>query len=119
MKSAQEKRDLDIISLPYMGNFPDPDGFLDLLREGSAFPDDFEPSRKLFSRLSKDRFISNASERLRAYSASLRAFEDQRFVIPLHRIYLPILHAKGIGIQDTSYKYEAELKKIFWQMEGK
>lgn len=117
LNTAFDNHDFDIAGMPYVGNFPDPDGFLELLHDGSGFKKGFAPSKRLFSDLQKIRFVPDATKRLKAYADTLLKFEDQWYVIPIFRVNLPILHANGVRIPDTSYHYEAELKNIFWQVE--
>ena len=114
-----DNHDFDLISMPYMGNFPDPDGFLELLHEGIGFKQGFEPSKNLFKLLSEARFIADPTKRLRAYSSALTDFEALDYVIPLFHVNLPMLAKEGISIPDTSYRYEAELKNLFWQLQEK
>lgn len=119
LKASLDHFDFDLLSIPYMGNFPDPDGFLDLLHDGIGFKKGFEPSRKLFEKIEKARFISEAKIRLKAYADALLEFERLKYVIPLFQVNLPILFTNGIHVPDTSYRYEAELKNIFWQVEDR
>lgn len=115
MLEAHKSKAFDVIGLGYVGNFYDPDGFLDYLQEGSIFKKLFAPSRELFQKIAKARFIKNPVERLNAYTDALLQFENQYYVIPLFHINSPILHRKGIHLPDTSYRYEIELRNIYWQ----
>jgi hypothetical protein len=105
--------------MPYMGNFPDPDGFLELLHEGIGFRQGFEPSKTLFKLLSEARFIADPTQRLRAYSSALTDFEALDYVIPLLHVNLPMLAREGILIPDSSYRTEAELRNLIWQLQEK
>ena len=108
------KGDFDVLSLPYIGNFPDPDGFLEALRTGDKLKD-WAPGKQLFEEIDKIRHTANATTRLAQYSTVLQKFEGEWFVIPLFRVSLPILHREGIKIPETNYRYEANLRHIFWE----
>lgn len=110
-----DRRDYDLFSMPYMSNFADPDGFLDYVHPGRLFPGDFPPALRLFEELSHIRAEANDKVRLDRYSTSLREFEDGWYVIPLLSVNLPILSASGVHIPDTSYRFEAEWRDIYWE----
>lgn len=112
---TQQKHDFDIIGLGYVGNFSDPDGFLEILQEGSTFKKPFLPSRELLQKLAQARFIQDPGERLNAYTEALLHFENQYYVIPLFHMNAPILHRKDIHLPDNRYRDESELTKIYWK----
>jgi len=104
----------DIITGLYVGNFPDPDGFLDPLMETSKARFGVIPSRDLFTAIEKVRYVTPAEKRLEEYSRILRSFEDNWYLVPLYRISVPIIHNAQLSIPDTSFRYEAELWNMFW-----
>ena len=107
-------RDYDIISGPYIGNFPDPDGFLEPLNPESAINFESKSTEGLFKNLQVARFKSDPSERLESYSKIIREYEDNWSMIPLYRVNFPIVYNKNLEVPDSSYRYEAELWNIFW-----
>ncbi|HAZ08519.1 MAG TPA: hypothetical protein DCZ01_08380 [Elusimicrobia bacterium] len=110
-----DSRDYDLISIPYMSNFPDPDGFMDYLHPGRLFPADFKPSRDLLEALRRIPAGTHSKARLDLYAKALRTFEDEWYVIPLFNVGLPMLCAPGLHIPDTNYRFEAELRGIYWE----
>ena len=112
-----ESGDFDIISYSYMGNFPDPDGFLEPLRHTTKLGASVVPSKDLILQLNAVRHISDPKVRLNEYAEILKKFESEWYVIPLYRLNLPILYREHIHIPDTNFRYEANLRHIFWQVE--
>lgn len=109
-----DSRDYDLVSIPYMSNFPDPDGFMNYLHPGKLFPADFKPSLDLFDALRRIPAGTHTKARLDEYAKQLRAFEDEWYVIPLLNVGMPLLTARGLHIPDTSYRFEAEWRGIYW-----
>jgi len=110
-----DSRDYDLVSIPYMSNFPDPDGFMNYLHPGKLFPADFKPSLDLFDALRRIPAGTHDKARLDKYARELRKFEDEWFVIPLLNVGMPLLTAPGLHIPDTSYRFEAEWRAIYWE----
>ncbi len=113
-RKRRDAGDYDIAYLGYIGNFADPDGFLDCIKENN-FPCVDVDSKDFFASLSKIRFIPSSADRLNGYIKALRSFEDKWTVIPLYQTNIPILHHKDIVIPDTHYRYESELWSFLWK----
>lgn len=113
-RKRRDAGDYDIAYLGYIGNFSDPDGFLDCIQENN-FPGINVDSKVLFESIQQVRFASNKTDRLNGYIKALRQFEDQWTVIPLYQTSIPILHHKDIIIPDTHYRYESELWSFLWK----
>ena len=112
--SVLKSNDYDIVSGPYIGNFPDPDGFLEPIKPHSAVSvGNFEVDEFL-NEVSNVRHEKNSVKRLSAYSKSIRKLEDSWKFVPLYRINFPIIYQKDLKVPDSSYRYEAELLNIFW-----
>ncbi|MGB0452630.1 MAG: ABC transporter substrate-binding protein [Bacteriovoracaceae bacterium] len=104
----------DIIGGRYFGNFPDPDGFIDIIKPTSPLRYGVFPNNHFFEKINDIRFTTDQSMRLNLYSSAFREFEDQWFIIPLYRINVPVIHRKAITIPETNFRYESELWKILW-----
>lgn len=106
--------DYDIVVAGYLGTFPDPDGFIEPLKGSGGLKYGNFDNGKLFAEISKIRFVSPPAARLEAYSKTMKTFENEWNLVPLHRLNLPVVHNSSIQIPDTSYKYEAELWNFKW-----
>jgi ABC-type transport system substrate-binding protein len=113
--SEVKAKNYDILSGSYMRNFPDPDGLLGTLQEGSVIHYGVFPTNDLFQKISTIQYQESAEKRLSEYSQLLRPFEDQWFVIPLYRTNAQMVHRKSLSIPDTSYRYELEFWKLKWK----
>lgn len=113
-RKRRDAGDYDIAYLGYIGNFADPDGFLDCLKADN-FPGIDVDSNALFKSVEKIRFLPKSVDRLNGYIEALRKFEDQWTMIPLYQTNIPILHHKDITIPDTHYRYESELRSFLWK----
>jgi ABC-type transport system substrate-binding protein len=105
----------DIIAGGYMGNFPDPDGFLDLISKNNSYQYGNIDSTELFQQLAEVRHLANPNNRLEEYSRILKVFEQKWYFIPLYRINIPFLHRKEIQIPPTNLRYECKLWNIYWK----
>ncbi|KAB8032101.1 ABC transporter substrate-binding protein [Fluviispira multicolorata] len=110
-----KKNQYDLLIAGYVGNFPDPDGYLDPLKSNSIINFGNIPTDSLFKELEKYRFISEPVERLQKYSDSFKRFENEFYFIPLFQASLPIIKKKNIVIPEEKFRYEGELWKIFWK----
>lgn len=106
--------DYDIISGAYIGNFPDPDGFLEPLNPRSDMKYGIYDTSKVLKKLDKVRYTRDSKKRIDLYAKVLREFENEWPMIPLYRMNFPIIHHKSLKIPDSSYRYEAELWNVFW-----
>jgi ABC-type transport system substrate-binding protein len=111
--SSLDKKDFDVIVIPYMANFPDPDGFLELLTPGQVFEENLLLIKKFFESISNVRFWVDPQKRLEEYSHIFSEFENQHLIIPMSQVTLPLIHTKRLRLPDINYKYEADLRKIF------
>ncbi len=106
------KYDYDLLIVSYMGNFPDPDGYLDPLRKNGILNFGNTPSSKLLKSLKDFRFIQDPAFRLQNYSNAFKIFEDEYYLIPLFQASFPIVRKKNIILPIAKYRYESELWKI-------
>ena len=110
-RKRRDAGDYDLAYQGYIGNFADPDGFIDSLN----FPGVDVNSGNLLKKIAGIRFEPSNVARLSAYSKVLREFEDEWTVVPLFQTQVPIIHHKDIVIPDTHYRYEAELWSFLWK----
>lgn len=104
----------DIVGGRYVGNFPDPDGFVGAINQNSSLHYGVFPTEPLFDDIFKVRHTKSPRERLEKYTDILIEFEKQWYFAPLYRLKIPIIHRKDIVIPETNFRYESELWKIFW-----
>lgn len=104
----------DICFFAYIGNFPDPDGFLDSIRDNN-FPGINVKSQTLFDEVSKFKFNNDQATRLKSYGEALQRFENEWTIIPLFQISMPVIRNKKIVIPNTKYRYETELWNFLWE----
>ncbi len=105
-----KNKDYDVISFGYVGNFSDPDAFIDILTRAGDFD-----SKSLFASLEKSRFESDQELRLSEYVKSFHEFEKKNYFVPLFRTKIPIVHRKELSFPNTKFRYEGELWRIFWK----
>jgi ABC-type transport system substrate-binding protein len=109
-----EAKDFDIITGSYMGNIPDPDGFLEPLNPSNPGRHGFFDSRLFFQKICGVRFHDEAAVRLAKYSDVMEEFESLWYVVPLYRVRLPLIHRREVQLPDTTFKYEVELHRLAW-----
>ncbi|MGZ3789775.1 MAG: ABC transporter substrate-binding protein [Bacteriovorax sp.] len=114
LETLKNKR-YDIIGSRYVGNFPDPDAFIDFINSESPIHAGEFDSRSLFLSLEKNRFNSDQEQRLNSYVKSFHEFEQQNYITPLFRLKIPIVHRKELSFPNTKFRYEGELWRIFWK----
>ncbi|MCB0357312.1 MAG: hypothetical protein KDD40_09910, partial [Bdellovibrionales bacterium] len=73
----------------------------------------FDTSR-LFKKLYEFKNERNESLRLQKYSKELTKFEANNFIVPLFLMKIPILKTKGLYFPDTTFRYQGELWKSYW-----
>ncbi|MDD4973730.1 MAG: ABC transporter substrate-binding protein [Bacteriovorax sp.] len=110
-----KNKDYDIISFGYVGNFPDPDAFIDLLNTSSPMHAGEFNSKPLFDNLEKSRFESDLELRLSAYTKTFHEFEQKNYFVPLFRLKIPIVYRSELSFPNTKFRYEGELWRIFWK----
>ncbi len=104
----------DILGGRYFLNYPDPDAALDPWDTKSKVRLGRFDSKELFKNIDKIRGIPNNVERLNNYAKVITEFEKMNYIIPMYQLKLPIVHRKDLNIPKTSFRYETELWKIFW-----
>ncbi len=116
MKEISGNFNYHIVGGRYMGNFPDPDGFLDpILGTSGVYYGNFSRER-LRTDIEKAKFITTPSERLRQYSSSITALEDQGYILPTFKYSPIIIHRSNMLFPKNSYRYETELWKFIWDL---
>ena len=108
-------KDYDLFGSRYVSNSADPNYFLDVFRDGSGLRFGVFSTNQLLKKIAKNREIENQQQRLEMYAKDLIKFESDRYVFPLYRLKVPIIHNKAIRIPLSNFRYEAELWKMKWQ----
>ena len=114
-RNAMVNESYDLIGGRYIGNYPDPDGFISVIDQEMKLKYGSFDVTNFFSKLAKIRFLSDKRKRLKSYAQVLKAFEEEYKIIPLFRMNIPILHNKDLKIPESNFRYESELWRIFWQ----
>ncbi|KAB8037847.1 hypothetical protein GCL60_11780 [Silvanigrella paludirubra] len=109
------KNQYDLLIAGYMGNFPDPDGYLDPLRNDTFLKFGNIPSENLFKELEKIRFTEDPMERLKNYSTTFKNFEEEYYFVPLFQTNISIIKRKNLNIPESRFIYESELWKVHWK----
>ena len=110
-----KNKNYDIVGSRYVGNFPDPDAYIDFINSDSPIHAGEFDSKSLFASLEKSRFESDQELRLSEYVKSFHEFEQKNYFIPLFRSKIPIVHRKELSFPNTKFRYEGELWRIFWK----
>lgn len=107
-------KDYDLISACYVGNFPDPDGFIDPITGNSGLTfGSFERS-KFIEEIENARFVEDQGKRLSLYENALKKIEEDGLIFPLYRQKLSLIHNKKMRIPETNFRYESELWNMIW-----
>ncbi len=105
--------DYDMIIIPYAGMYPDPDGFLDLIRPDGLLKASMSKSDGVFfDNMAKSRFILDRTARLQGYEVELRAFEEECYQIPLAQQSLPVLYRTSLDLPDTTFRFHVDLLRV-------
>jgi ABC-type oligopeptide transport system substrate-binding subunit len=115
LRSLMQSKDYDLLFVPYIGSYGDPDGLLDPLSERSTLRLGNFETDQLSRAIASFKFMEPRSARLASYTHALMDFEGTWNVIPAFQLSLPIVHKKKIAIPDTSYRFEADLASFFWE----
>ncbi|MGZ3793902.1 MAG: ABC transporter substrate-binding protein [Bdellovibrio sp.] len=113
--SALKTKAYDVVATRYVGNFPDPDAFIDSINSESPVHLGEFDSKTLFTDLAKHRFDSDEEQRLMGYADSFKKFERSIYIAPLFRLKIPIVHRNELTFPNTRFRYEGELWRIFWK----
>lgn len=113
--SRKQSGDYDLISLGYMGNYPDPDGLLDPIYQSGQFKYVDAETEDLEEAIGKVRHLKDNVERLRSYSEIMKGFESKDYFIPGIQTEIPIIHNSSLEIPDSTYRYEGEIFNIIWK----
>lgn len=106
--------DYDLMMMGYFGLIPDPDGFLEPMDESNPMRYGIYPSKDFFTSILGIRFLSPASVRLSEYGRVFEEFEGKQYVLPLYRLYFPILAHQDLVVPDTNYRFSLELTRLRW-----
>lgn len=109
---AAVNADFDLMFFPYAGVYPDPDGFLELMRPDGIMRKSAIPSQELFSKITGIKLIQDQSTRLEKYSEILKDFEQRAYLLPLARQDLPIIHRNDLHIPDSRHQFFIDLNKV-------
>ncbi|APJ03379.1 ABC transporter substrate-binding protein [Silvanigrella aquatica] len=114
------KKEFDLVLATYSSNFPDPESYLDPLRQESKFSFGNIPSQNLFQKLETIRYTPNQKERLHKIGKIFQEFEEEYYFIPLFHMHYPyILYKNDIHVPEANYYYESEMWKLHWKEEAK
>lgn len=106
------EKSYDIIMMGYFGIAPDPDGFLDPLNENSVPRYGVMPTKKLFDELKRVQKDESKDARLNQYADLLGAFEKENYLVPLYRLYFPVIRSTELILPDTSFRSELDITRI-------
>lgn len=106
-----KSKDYDIIGGRFMGGFPDPEGFLNSISDNQPVRYGTFPTNGLMRRISQVKESENR-ERLISIAKLLRVFEENHYIIPLFRLYLPIIHQKNLKIPPSEFRFMLEIWRI-------
>ena len=101
----------------YIGNFPDPDGFIEPLNFANKLQYGGSDTKLLMKEITAARYLGDPQARLSKYQDILMAFENERYFVPLYRTNIPIVRRKNLDVPDSQYRYKSELWRIFWALE--
>lgn len=107
-------QEYDLMSGGYVGNFPDPDGFLDPILGASGWTYGKFDRAAFVQRIASIRHISDSNLRLKAYSDAIAEIESKKFVFPLFSEHFVVLHNNKVKIPEASFRYESELWNMMW-----
>lgn len=110
-----KSKEYDVISGIYMGNFPDPDGFIEPIIQGEEYSFGVMPIETELKKIHKINEISDKYKRLKEYAALFSKIENEHYFVPLFKDKIPLLYNKDLQITKSAYRYESELWKIFWR----
>lgn len=110
-----ENRDYDVVTGLYMGNFPDPDGFIEPLKQGQKYSFGVMPIEDNLKKIADINAIEDKYDRLKKYSELFLKLEDDNFFAPLFKDKIPLIYNKKLSVTNSAYRYESELWKIFWR----
>lgn len=112
-----KSHDYDVISGLYMGNFPDPDGFIEPIIQGNDSSYGVMPIQEELKRIDDVNKIKTKYDRLTGYAKLFRKVEGKFYFAPMFRDKIPLLYKVGLEISGSDYRYESELWKMFWKDE--
>lgn len=110
-----KSKEYDIISGIYMGNFPDPDGFIEPIIQGEEYSFGIMPIEGDLDKIHSINKITDKYKRLEKYAELFKSIEDKYYFAPLFKDKIPLLYNKSLEITKSAYRYESELWKIFWK----
>jgi ABC-type oligopeptide transport system substrate-binding subunit len=110
-----ENRDYDVVTGLYMGNFPDPDGFIEPLKQGQKYSYGVMPITDDLTKITDINAIEDKYDRLKKYSELFLKIEENNFFAPLFKDKIPLIYNKKLRVTNSAYRYESELWKIFWR----
>lgn len=103
--------DYDLIGGRFMAGFADPEGFLNSISDNQPVRYGTFPTDELISKISIPKDCGNR-ERLEYYAKLLKNFEKNYYIIPLYRLYLPIIHQNDLKIPPSDFRFMLEIWRI-------
>lgn len=107
----------DVISGLYMGNFPDPDGFIEPIIQNEEYSYGVMPIEAKLDEIININTIDDVHKRLEKYANLFKEIEEEYYFAPLFQDKIPLLFKKSLSVTNSAYRYESELWKIFWKEE--
>jgi peptide/nickel transport system substrate-binding protein len=107
-------QDYDLMSGGYVGNFPDPDGFLDPILGASGWTYGKFDRTDFVQKIASIRHTSDSNLRLKSYADAVAEIESKKLVFPLFREHFIVLHNNKVKIPEASFQYESELWNMMW-----
>lgn len=98
-----------------MGNFPDPDGFIEPLKRGQKYSYGVMPITDDLTKIADINAIEDKYDRLKKYSELFLKIEENNFFAPLFKDKIPLIYNKKLSVTNSANRYESELWKIFWR----
>lgn len=107
--------DYDAIMGGYFSVSSDADGFLGPLFSSDPLRHGRFPSERLERTIKKARYLPDPRIRRDKYAEALRDFEEEAYVVPLFRLYFPIVAHEDLLLPDTNFRYDVNLSKVVWR----
>ncbi|MCB0390728.1 MAG: ABC transporter substrate-binding protein [Bdellovibrionales bacterium] len=107
-------KNYDLVGGRYVGNFPDPDGYLNVINSHENVHMGGFDTTEILDTLSKYKNNLDANFRLKMYSVELEKFESKNLIIPLFLMKVPILRSRSLVFPDTTFRYQGEFWKSYW-----
>ena len=113
-----EAGEIDLFPFGYIGNFPDPYGFIYGLKS-DLIPHFKISSDDLMTRAVLANQIRDPKRRLIKYAKIIQEFEDSGWIIPMFKSFVPMILHKIVRLSMGDMKYEDRLCQLFKLIEIK